>query len=227
VKVHFILDEASALGHMQQIDDAVDRSRAYGVRLIFYFQSAGQIKKCFPDGQDQTFLSQVTQIYFGVNDILTAEQVSKMLGNETIIVDSGGATRGGNSGASRTDGSQQSTSNNDGRSWGSTNNWAEKERALLQPAEVLNMHPRRAITFTPGCRPIVTWLTRYYEKVGGKKEKAAPSPKVKQPRSFVLGEAFVIFLAGLFLCWVFVHMFMQKANPPLPVQKEIQLYEGW
>ena len=37
-KVHFILDEAASLGHMDALDDAVDKYRGYGVRLQLYYQ---------------------------------------------------------------------------------------------------------------------------------------------------------------------------------------------
>ena len=67
-KVHFVLDEAATLGHMEALDDAVDKYRGYGVRLQFYFQSVSQLRKCFPDGQDQTLLSNVSQVFFGTND---------------------------------------------------------------------------------------------------------------------------------------------------------------
>ncbi len=43
--VHFVLDEAATLGHMDALDDAVDKYRGYGVRLQFYYQSVGQLKK--------------------------------------------------------------------------------------------------------------------------------------------------------------------------------------
>jgi len=79
-RVHFVLDEAASLGHMEALDDAVDKYRGYGVRLQFYYQSLGQLKKCFPDGQEQTLLSNVSQVFFGVNDLGTAEYVSNRLG---------------------------------------------------------------------------------------------------------------------------------------------------
>ena len=44
-KVHFVLDEAASLGHMDALDDAVDKFRGYGVRLQLYYQSLGQLKK--------------------------------------------------------------------------------------------------------------------------------------------------------------------------------------
>src|SRR5262249_44787922 len=93
-KVPYLLDEAAALGHMQQLDDAVDKYAGYGVRLMFAYQSLGQLKKCWPSDEGQTLLSNTTKIFFGTNDVQTAEFISKCLGNETIIVDSGGSNWG-------------------------------------------------------------------------------------------------------------------------------------
>ena len=48
-KVHFILDEAASLGHMEALDDAVDKYRGYGVRLQFYFQSPRPAQSQLPE----------------------------------------------------------------------------------------------------------------------------------------------------------------------------------
>jgi type IV secretion system protein VirD4 len=154
-KVHFILDEAASLGHMDALDDAVDKFRGYGVRLQLYYQSLGQLKRCWPDGQDQTLLSNTTQVFFGTNDQQTAEYVSNRLGEETIIVASGG-TSSGTSRSGKEGGYSYSTNTN--------SNWQQLGRKLLKPEEVAGLDPRVAITFTPGAPPIWTWLVRYYEK---------------------------------------------------------------
>ena len=157
-QVHFILDEAASLGHLESLDDAVDKYRAYAVRLQFFYQSLGQLKKCFPDGQDQTLLSNVSQIFFGVNDLQTAEYVSNRLGEGTIVLRSGGTGTGT---------SHQSSTRGDNSSSYSSNenhNWAQHGRKLLKAEEVLALSERIAITFTPGVPPIWTRLHRYYEK---------------------------------------------------------------
>jgi type IV secretion system protein VirD4 len=156
--VHFVLDEAAALGHMEAIDDAVDKYRGYGVRLQFYYQSIGQLKKCFPDGQEQTLLSNVSQVFFGVNDKDTAQYVSDRLGEETIIVTSGGTS----SGTTRQEsiGGPGSISH----STQGSDNWGQQARRLLKPEEVAALSSRTAITFTPGIPPLMTTLIRYYEE---------------------------------------------------------------
>jgi type IV secretion system protein VirD4 len=142
---------------LEQIDDAVDKYRAYGARLIFGFQSCGQLKKCFPEGQDQTLLSNVTQVFFGVNDLQTAEYISNRLGEQTIVVDSGGTSRGTSQQYSARDYGSNSTSSN------SNHNWQQHGRKLKKPEEVMALSPRTAITFAPGVPPICTRLIRYYE----------------------------------------------------------------
>ena len=157
-KVHFILDEAASLGQMDALDDAVDKFRAYGVRLLFLYQSIGQLKKCWPEGREVTLLSNTTQIYFGVNDLETAKMVSERLGQSTIVVRSHGANAGQSS-QSSDDGHASS-----GRSTGTNENWAQQGRELLRPDEVMGLSERIAIIFTPGVPPIWTTLLRYYEE---------------------------------------------------------------
>ena len=143
---------------MDALDDAVDKYRGYGVRLQFYFQSVSQVKKCFPDGQEQTLLSNVSQVLFGTNDMTTTEYVSNRLGESTIVVSSGGTSTGTSQQMSGKGESSNSRSNNE------NSNWSQMGRRLLKPDEVLGLSPRVAITFTPEVPPIWTTLVRYYEE---------------------------------------------------------------
>jgi len=79
---------------MDVLDDAIDKYRGYGVRLLLLYQSLGQLKECFPNGQEQTLLSNTTQVFFGVNDPQTAEYVSNRLGDFTQRVEGGGTNDG-------------------------------------------------------------------------------------------------------------------------------------
>ncbi len=155
-KVYFVLDEAASLGHLECLDDAVDKLRGYGVRLLLFFQSVAQLRKVFPDGQDQNLLSNVTQVFFAVNDQQTAEYVSARLGESTILTSSGG-TSSSTSRQSSPQGCSDSYSTND------NHNWQFMGRKLLKPEEVTGLPDRVAITFIPGVPPIATRLIRYYE----------------------------------------------------------------
>lgn len=145
---------------MEAIDDAVDKYRGYGIRLQFYFQSLGQLKKCFPGGQDQTLLANVTSVFFGVNDNASADYVSVRLGDETVVVDSGSTSCG--TSYQNTQAMHPSTSWS--RSDNVTESWQQQARRLLKPEEVMALSPREAITFAPGVRPIRTTLLLYYEE---------------------------------------------------------------
>ncbi len=158
-KVHFILDEAASLGRMSLLDHAVNKYRGYGVRLQFYYQSMGQLKKCWPEGQDQTLLSNTTQVYFGTNDPQTAEYVSNRLGESTIVVSSGGRSKGGSEQNSNKDASTSRST-----SWNDNDNWVQQARKLLKPEEVAGLSNRTAITFAPGMPPIWTTLVPYFEE---------------------------------------------------------------
>jgi type IV secretion system protein VirD4 len=158
--VRFVLDESSSLGKLDCLCDAVDQYRGFGVRLLFIYQSLGQLKKCWPDGQDQTLLSNASQMFFAVNDLQTAEYVSNRLGEFTQVVASGGRSAGGST-SHQSGGGNNSSS----QSWNTSDNWSQAARRLLKPEEVCALNQRECITFTPGRPPIWTWLIRYYEGI--------------------------------------------------------------
>jgi type IV secretion system protein VirD4 len=197
-KVHFVLDEAASLGHMEALDDAVDKFRGYGVRLQLYYQSIGQLQKCWPEGGATTLLSNTTQVFFGVNDPQTAGYVSSRLGEETIIVESGGTS------SSTTRQSSQQGSGNYSYSTSTSDNWQQIARKLLKPEEVEALDPRVAITFLPSAPPIWTWLVRYYEHDFGR-------PQGLGPVKSAFDAACLFLAAGLLAVWwtaaLFYHTF--------------------
>src|SRR5262249_2316873 len=147
-KVHFICDEANTLGKMDQIITALTVGRGFGVNMQLYYQDFGEVKRCWPDGSDQTLLANVSQAFFAVNDYATAEYVSNRLGEETIVVASGGTSGG----TSSQQGDQGNRSTTHSRNW--NENWQQHGRKLLKPEEVMGLPARIAITFTPGVPPI-------------------------------------------------------------------------
>ena len=156
-RIHLILNEANSLGHMDQLSDALAVGRGYGLRMQWYYQDVGQLKKCWPDGADQTLMANCTQVFFGVQDLPTATYVSDRLGEGTIVVESGGTSVGRSRSTPDYGAASASLSRN------SNDNWSQSARKLLKPEEVLGLDERQAITFTPGLPPILSTLTRYYE----------------------------------------------------------------
>lgn len=156
-RVHFVLDEAGSLGHMQCLEDALDKYRKFGVRLLLMYQAAGQLPACWPNGKDAVLIANTTTIFAGVNDLPTAQMVSERLGDETIVVTSGGRSSGWSHQGSNHNGQQSSS-----YSVNTSDNWNQVQRRLLQPAEILNLDSRTALTFHPGLPPIRTQLVPYY-----------------------------------------------------------------
>ncbi|MCE9565750.1 MAG: TraM recognition domain-containing protein [Planctomycetes bacterium] len=206
-EVIFLLDEAAALGQMDAIDNALNVGRGYGLRLILIYQSAAQLKKCFPEGQDGNIQANTTAIYFAVNDPVTAEEVSKRLGDFSEIVTSGGTSSGG-SRQKNNDGAGGSFSH----SVNSNSNWNQVARRLLKPEEVCALHPRVAITFTPGVPPVWSLLLKYYEE-----------PRLAQPPGWcsrlmtaVKTFALSVLFAGLSAMLVFAVIDAQLNRGSLP-----------
>ena len=192
-RIHFICDEAgSSLGKMDQLSKALTVGRSAGIRLQLYYQDLGQLKKCWPDGADQTLLANVNQVFFGVNDKETAEYVSARLGDATIIVDDWGESE-----------SQQREGSGKPASHSRTRNLNHKQvaRKLLKPEEILSgLHEREAITFAPGLPPIWTWLTRYYEEDYGQSDGPGPVKMAIDAMCLFLASAMLAAMctAGLF-----------------------------
>lgn len=160
MNVHYLCDEASSLGSMPQISDVLAIGRGYGIRMQLYYQDLGQIRKCWPDGADQTLLANTTLVVFGVNDPITADHVSTRLGEQTLVVASGGTSTGQSYQSST---QPQGSSSSHSQTTNSNQNWSQIGRKLLKPEEVTALSPRTAITFAPGVPPIATTLVRYDE----------------------------------------------------------------
>jgi type IV secretion system protein VirD4 len=155
-KIHVLIDDAASLGHMEQLDDALDKYRSYGIRLVLAYQSLGQLKTSWKNGNDATVLANTTNVFFGINDNSTASYISERIGDKTITVNSGGRS---------TSHSRQASYNvNNSYSVSSSDNFAPQARRLLKPEEIMALNPREAITLSPGMAPISTWLVRYYER---------------------------------------------------------------
>jgi type IV secretion system protein VirD4 len=156
-----------------------------------------QLRKLFPEGQEGVLLANASLIFFAVNEVQDAKYVASRLGEATIVVESGG--------------SSHSTSHQSGQQQGgysystSTNhNWQQMGRSLLKPEEVIGLHPRVALTFTPGVPPIWTWLTRYYEKSFGESTGSSPAKMIFDSACLFLCSAM---LAALWTAGLFQHSF--------------------
>lgn len=156
--VLFLLDEAGHLGHIQALEDAVTMLRGMGVRLWFFFQSVGQLSKCFGD-RASIFLDNIdTQQFFGINAVESADLISKRLGDATITTES---FQQGTSYSRSTGGNGQSQTGQ--HSTSSTTSYSEMARRLLKPEEVIRLPEDMVIIFHRNLPPILASLVKYFE----------------------------------------------------------------
>lgn len=206
-KVHFVLDEAAALGKLDVLVHAVDKYRGYGVRLLFIYQSLGQLKQCWKDGQDVALLGNTTAVFFGVNDPETATHVSSRLGKETITTFSGGGNTG-RSGSANT----QDAGGNFGWSRGSSTGWNEAARDLLTPDEVTQLNPRNALVFAPAIRPLLVYMQRWYEEQPN--DKTSRWQRIKHKAEAWLVSLLLLGATSMLLLWAMQESPKSKPRPP-------------
>jgi type IV secretion system protein VirD4 len=163
--VLFMLDEVGNLGPMPVLKEALTVLRAYGLRLYFFLQSLGQLESLFPgDKGTQTAKANIeTQLYFGIRDRESAEDLSATIGDTTELSGSWATSR------SKTSPTLLAVMMGDAKpaaeqvTEGTTVTRTEIARRLLKPEEILQLSERIVIIMTKGCRPIAAGLVRYYE----------------------------------------------------------------
>ncbi|MFL5341688.1 MAG: type IV secretory system conjugative DNA transfer family protein [Gemmataceae bacterium] len=153
----FLLDEASALGSLPALEEAMVRGRSAGVRLLLAYQSDSQVKAAFKDKPTLLWDNCSTQIYLGAaGSYESAERLSKSIGDWTQVVESYGQNESyswQSGGASQQSGSS---------SRGSTLNFSEAARALLQPSEILTLSNDCMIVLQRGTSPILAERVKWY-----------------------------------------------------------------
>jgi type IV secretion system protein VirD4 len=155
-EVLFLVDEASALGSLSALEEALVRGRSAGVRLLVAYQSDAQVKAAFKDKPTLLYDNCTTQIYLGASSIETAERISKSLGEWTQVIDEFSE----NTGRSWTEGGSRGGPQ---ISQGSSSSYKVNGRALLKPDEVLTLSDDFLIAFLRGMDPILARRIKWYQ----------------------------------------------------------------
>jgi type IV secretion system protein VirD4 len=156
-EVLFLIDEASALGSLSAVEEALVRGRSAGARFLIAYQSDSQVQTAFKDKPTLLYDNCTTQIYLGASSIESAERISKSLGEWTQVLEGFGenASRSWNEG-----GSQQGPQVSQGSSF----NRSVNGRALLFPHEVLTLRDDYLIAFVRGgIAPILARRIKWYQ----------------------------------------------------------------
>ena len=143
--VLYLLDEFAALGHLAPIERAMSLMAGYGVQLWPILQDLHQLRATY-GGRAGTFFSNASVLQvFGVNDSETAQLVSGLLGQTTIVF----STESRREGTFLTKGDTSISDHHTGR-------------PLLTPDEVRNLPQHQELLFVAGQRPILAQKLRYY-----------------------------------------------------------------
>jgi len=86
--VLFVLDEFLTLGNFPAFAKALRTHRDAGVRLWFLLQDMASLKEAYPQNWETFFTQSSVVSYFGTNDPLEAEHVSKQTGTTTVAYES-------------------------------------------------------------------------------------------------------------------------------------------
>ena len=146
-----LLDEFAQLGPMAPVKRAYTLMGGMGVKVWTFLQDLAQLEHLYKEGS-QTFIANATvKQFFGVSDLKTAEEISKMLGDQTITIENFGNSKGQNEGLGM---SGSGMSNNEGSSTGSNQGRSQTGRALLKPDEVMRLNKDHEIILVQSQRPI-------------------------------------------------------------------------
>lgn len=154
----FMLDEFAQLGPMDPVKRAYTLLGGYGVKVWAFIQDLGQLQHLYKEGSQTFIANAAVKQFFGMADYKTAEEVSKMLGKETITIQNFGS----NSGTSESMGQHMSS----GTSSGDNTGRSQTGRDLLTPDEVLRFNRNREIILFNSSLPIfadkLNYLTDQY-----------------------------------------------------------------
>ena len=139
-----VLDEFAALGRLQVVETAIGLLAGFGALLWPILQDLSQLQDLYPQRWRSFIANSGVVQAFGVNDLGTAEYLSKMLGQRTVTVRQHSRTGHGN---------QQRGSEN----YGATG------RALLMPQEILRLPPDKEILLVAGKPPILADRVSYFK----------------------------------------------------------------
>lgn len=141
-----ILDEFAILGKFEAIEKVFAFVPGYGIRAMIITQTVNQIYKEY--GRNSSIIDNCRlRIVYTPNEPVTAEWISKILGNRTEIVENRTFQRGffgalGNSVSIST---------------------SESSRALLDIGEVMNFSSDNSIIMLSGTRPIIAKKIAWYK----------------------------------------------------------------
>ena len=157
-----MLDEMPRLGYMKLLETARDAGRSFGITLWGICQSTGQLEKIYGrEGMRDWMESCFVRSFFGIQDEVTAEMISKVCGTATVKTTTEGLSQ---SGSRRAQDISSQISTNTSRNRGETG------RRLITLDEVTQMkadeegNPDEQIVFIRNQKPLRCGLLKFYRR---------------------------------------------------------------
>lgn len=148
VPVLIMLDEFARLGRMDEMAEAAQFARGYGIRLAYVIQNKAQIREIYgKDGAVDIFDNLGAEIVFGTTDPELTKELEERLGDSTVMF----------------------TTRNRPRfmSWFSPSKHGESDhphrRPLMLDQEVARMSPDEQLIIRAGMRPMKTKRMRWFD----------------------------------------------------------------
>lgn len=154
-----LLDEFTSLGCVEIIQKSIAYIAGYNIRLMPIFQSKSQVQDAYGrDGATAIFSNVACQIEFTPTEQEQAEEISKMLGTQTV--------------------KGKSTSRNRGKGGGGSVSTSDQSRALMLPQELKELGEDEQLIFFRRTKPIRCTKAFYYSnpKVFGSRMKQLSRP---------------------------------------------------
>lgn len=156
-RILFLLDEAARLGPMRALKIAFNAGRKYGITLQFIYQSIGQIEQQWGrEGKHDLYEGVSFRSYAAINDIETADELAKTIGQYGVRLISEGTNTGLSVPQFSLFGSRQR---------GQHYNYTEMGRFLIRPEELLHDLRTDAQVIVPQSRkPILAGRALYFRR---------------------------------------------------------------
>lgn len=153
----FMIDEFPALGKLDDIPRDIATMAGYGVDFALVVQDLAQLKYVYGDAQNIILSNCAYRWFCNIDELTTAEHLSKSLGRHTVRT----TTRGENKGTSKNYGGGSGAGGSS--SEGENISHGEAGRDLLTPDEAMNLGKNYAILFAPGSRAHYLWTVDYWK----------------------------------------------------------------
>jgi type IV secretory pathway TraG/TraD family ATPase VirD4 len=172
---HIVIDEFAGLGKLDFIMKGIAEARGAGLKYHLSVQNFPQLHALYKDGWENLVSNSVIHA-FGVTDNFTADYLSKMTGQATVVTESTGYSRSTTTGKSISSGSSSSygpggsssgstrgTTTSESTTIGTSTTFSSTGRPVLMPDEIRRISGNQQLLFIRQMPVLLTRRTPYYE----------------------------------------------------------------